>query len=325
MREETKVEVLIAYCILKNEVDYFRKSVHTLFIDGGHCGDHWKILVASFLDCNHKIQPIGFELCQGESNTSWVTFLEALKVAGIKNVKDLMIYSDCAPAIRPAVGHVFPNAEWVPCAVHVNRELQLRWIANHGELSRDNRENVMDFNQFVGFFWKACISVTEEEKDGWMAKMEDLEKDLDSGKREEKSCLCFKYLKSLPEMLMYRWKFNHLMIRSSNPIESCMSMLKGDVTGTGSAREAGFFNRYRILIEWILICMHSRTDGLFTGKACLPVEPYKREDIMSPWVVSEVMRRAHYITMYKHLFEAVPCHKDGKEITDSKGECCHNC
>ena len=89
------------------------------------------------------------------------------------------------------------------------------------------------------------------------------------------------------------------MIRHT--LESCMSMLKNDFTGTGSAREASFFNRYRILIEWILLCMHRRTQDLFTGKACLPVEPYKRDDIMSPWVVSEVMRRAHYITMYMHL------------------------
>ena len=82
-RDDVTAEVLIAFCVLKNAVEYFKKSAHMLFIDGGHCGDGWKIRVASLLDCNHSIQPIGFELCQGESNTSWVIFLQALKEAGI--------------------------------------------------------------------------------------------------------------------------------------------------------------------------------------------------------------------------------------------------
>lgn len=60
--------------ILKRAIDYFRNAVHILYIDGCHCTDGWKILLCSFMDCNHSIQPIGFELCQGESNTSWVTF-----------------------------------------------------------------------------------------------------------------------------------------------------------------------------------------------------------------------------------------------------------
>ena len=34
------------------------------------------------------------------------------------------------------------------------------------------------------------------------------------------------------------------MIRSLNLVESCMSMLKQDITGAGSAREAGFFNSH---------------------------------------------------------------------------------
>ena len=101
-RDTITAEVLIAFCVLKNAVE-FKKSAPMLFIDGGHCGDGWKIRVASSLDCNHSIQPIGFELCQGESNTSWVTFLQALKEAGIGRVKDLMIYSDCAQTIQMEV------------------------------------------------------------------------------------------------------------------------------------------------------------------------------------------------------------------------------
>ena len=118
------------------------------------------------MDCNHSIQPIGFELCQGESNTSWVTFLKALSEAGVGKVKDLVIYSDRNEPILTAVNEVFPDAEWVPCAVHLNRNLQLKWTASHGDLSRTNHDNVVDFNQFVQYYWKACISETEEDKNG---------------------------------------------------------------------------------------------------------------------------------------------------------------
>ena len=81
-------------------------------------------------------------------------------------MKDLVIYSDRNEPILTAVNEVFPDAEWVPCAVHLNRNLQLKWTASHGDLSRTNHDNVVDFNQFVQYYWKACISETEEDKNG---------------------------------------------------------------------------------------------------------------------------------------------------------------
>ena len=87
--------------------------------------------------------------------------------------------SDCAPAIRAAVEVTFPDTEWSPCAVHVSRSLQKLWNDHHGELSRQNRENVEDFNRFVGLFWKACLSVAEEEANEWLAMMEEMERELD--------------------------------------------------------------------------------------------------------------------------------------------------
>ena len=58
---------------------------------------------------------------------------------------------------------------------------------------------------------------------------------------------------------------------------------------------------------------------LHTAKTYLPVEPHERDDIMCPWVVREVNRRGHYVTKYERVFEVVPCHRDGREITGSKG------
>ncbi len=92
--------------------------------------------------------------------------LTALSKAGVGKVKDLVIYSDRNESILTAVNEVFPDAEWVPCAVHLNRNLQLKWTVSHGDLSRTNHDNVVDFNEFVQYYWKACISETEEEKNG---------------------------------------------------------------------------------------------------------------------------------------------------------------
>lgn len=314
-------EVVMAYCVLKKAVDYFRKAVHILYIDGCHCTDGWKILLCSFMDCNHSIQPIGFELCQGESNTSWVTFLTALSEAGVGKVKDLVIYSDRNESILTAVNEVFPDAEWVPCAVHLNRNLQQKWTACHGDLSRSNHDNVVDFNQFVQYYWKACISETEEEKNEWLHRMEDFERDLDAGKTEEKKCGCYKFLEQFPEMFMCDWKFNHMMMRSSNPIESCMSVLLRNFNGKGEVREATFFNRYRSLVQWMLQCVEKRRNWTYTAKLCVPVEPRKKEEIICPWAVKEVIRRGHYAVFYEEKLKVTPCHKNGRELTDSKGSC----
>ena len=92
--------------------------------------------------------------------------LTALSKAGVGKVKDLVIYSDRNESILTAVNEVFPDAEWVPCAVHLKRNLQLKWTASHGDLSRTNHDNVVDFNQFVQYYWKTCISETEEDKNG---------------------------------------------------------------------------------------------------------------------------------------------------------------
>ena len=135
--------------------------------------------------------------------------------------------------------------------------------------------------------------------------MEDFERDLDAGKTEEKKCSCFKFLEQFPEMFMYDWKYNHMMMRSSNPIESCMSVLLRNFNGKGEVREATFFNRYCSLVQWMFQCMEKRRNWTYTAKLCVPVEPRKKE-IMCPWVVKEVTL----------------CHRNRRELTESKGHYC---
>ena len=112
--------------------------------------------------------------------------------------------------------------------------------------------------------------------------MEDFERDMDVGKTEDKKCSCFKYLEQFPEMFMCDWKFNHMMMRSSNPIESCMSVLLRDFNGKGEVREATFFNRYRSLVQWMFQCKEKRRHWTYTGKLCVPMDPRKKEEIICP-------------------------------------------
>ena len=58
--------------VLGNAIDYFLAGVHRLYIDACFSSDGWNILVACFLDANHRIQPVGFRL--GQSDTHFVFF-----------------------------------------------------------------------------------------------------------------------------------------------------------------------------------------------------------------------------------------------------------
>ena len=83
-------------------------------------------------------------------------------------------------------------------------------------------------------------------------------------------------------MFMCDWKYNHMMMRSSNPIESCMSVLLRDFNGKGEVREATFFNPYRSLVQWVFQCVEKRRYWTYTAKLCVPVEPRTREEIICP-------------------------------------------
>lgn len=46
-----------------------------------------------------------------------------------------------------------------------------------------------------------------------------------------------------------------MMEMTSNPVESCMKWLKEDLFGLGNPRDSSLFNRYRLVVMWILDCM----------------------------------------------------------------------
>ena len=306
----TKAEVVNAICVLKNAVDCFLNSVHVMYLDACHVADKWVILLCCFMDSNHSVQPIGFSLCQAETKTDWEQFLLALDAAGMKKVTDLVVYSDRNDALVNSVRLVFPSCEWVPCAVHLQRSVQLLWEESYGRLSMKNEKNVVVFNKFMEMFKKACLSTEKRECEKWLREMKQL---------EEAKCgyhFCWKYLTDINEVFMYHWRYNHMMMRSSNPVESCMSVLKRNLTGKGSPRDETFFNRYRMLIEWVFYCIEKRHNSLSMGKIAVPVCPYKTDDIPTPWIVKEVMKRCHYTFCYESTLTVEPYHNMRNRATE---------
>lgn len=168
--------------VLSSAVNLFMKSPHILFIDAGFSSDKWVIMLACFMDGNHHIQPVGFELCSGESGSNWCLFLNMLKEAGIteEGVPDLVIVSDQGKGLLAAVHDVFPFCEHVPCVTHLERHFQDRWGKAHGVMYEDNTEVINIFNRMVEYYRRACLAVTGEECGAWMLKARSLEIDYSS-------------------------------------------------------------------------------------------------------------------------------------------------
>ena len=90
------------------------------------------------------------------------------------------------------------------------------------------------------------------------------------------------------------------MERTSNPVESCMSWLTRDLFGMGSIRNAGFFNRYRMLLMWMLQCVERRHHLLKTSRRALPTK--RGVDVLCPWAEEQIIHNAHFVECYRADF-----------------------
>lgn len=128
-------------------------------------------------------------------------------------------------------------------------------IPNTKPLS-ENEEGLLVINTFMDYLHSACLSVKKEECDKWLDKMKRLEESycevIESDGSEEVSHPVYDYVMTAYGIFMWKWRFEHLMERTTNPIESCMNVLCKDRYGLGSVRSASFVNRYRMLVMWIL-------------------------------------------------------------------------
>lgn len=294
LNESNVGEVVIGVdVVLGNAVDYFLAGVHRLYIDACFSSDGWDILVACFLDANHRIQPVGFRLGQSESYVDWYMFLRQLHEAGLHAASDLVIYSDRSEAIRSAVERVFPRCEHTPCSVHIERNIQDKWNQLYPPLRKDNEVEIMTLNVIMECYNNACLAIDKKECDEWLERMKNCEV-LFNG--EDDYHPLWDYIVNIDGTFMHEWKFNHLMERTTNPIESCMSVLCRDLNGLGKTRAGSFFNRYRMVLCWCLICMKKRVNWMKNGKGCIPLNPSCTT--FCPWVLSTIVKRGHYVECY---------------------------
>ena len=103
---------------------------------------------------------------------------------------------------------------------------------------------------------------------------------------------------------MWRFQYNHMMEITSNPVESCMKWLKEDLFGLGNPRDASLFNRYRLMIMWIMECSDKRRDEL-EGEFCVV---YTKTGVpkLTPWAVMKLLENGHLVELYGDCY-AIEC------------------
>ena len=284
--------------VLKKAVVEFQNTTHIMYIDACFCSDGWNILLACFIDGNHHIQPLGFRLCHSESYANWYFFLREIWFCGVDRIGDLVVYSDENRAIKSAVRKAFPGCEHCFCFVHLERNIQKKWCTEYGKIDETETESIEALNEFVKCLNGACIATTRRECKEWIERMKCCEsqfREEDDGETPVSD-----YVKRRWWLFMHTWRFNHLMVRTTNPIESCMSSLCRRMCGLGCAREANLFNRYRILVTWMILRMKRRRDVLSGGKAVVPV--VEGGKTYGTWIVRQVIMRAHHVQCYKGWF-----------------------
>ena len=312
------IDVIGAGCALSTGVDSFYQNPHILYADSCFTSDGWVIMLACFLDCNHHVHPVGFRLCVSESYCNWFLFLSMLKRAGItlETIPDLVINSDRNPGLLSAIKHIFPHCEHVPCCVHIERNMQQAWNKHHPPLVEENGAALRTFNRMVECYRCACLAMKKEECEEWMAKMKLLEMKYSQAEDPDDPCPVYDYVADIKGVFMWKWHYNHLMQRTSNPIESCMSLLCRDFLNRGTIRESPFFSRYRSLVIWMIINMKKREKELTSVKLIMPVVAKGQDNIYCPWALKEIVKRGHYVEYYRHKLIVEPCNGNGDLVTE---------
>ena len=312
------IDVIGAGCSLPIGIECFYENPHILYADSCFTADGWVIMLACFLDCNHHVHPIGFRLCVSESYCNWFLFLSMLKEAGLteKSVPDLVINSDRNPGLLSAIKDVFPQCEHVPCCVHIERNMQQVWNKHYPSLIEENGDAINTFNHMIECYRCACLAIKREECEEWMAKMKSLEVHYSQTESEEGDCPVYDYAADIDEVFMWKWKYNHLMQRTSNPIESCMSLLCRDFLNRGTIRESSFFSRYRSLVIWMMINIMKRDKQLASVKLIMPVVAKGQNNLFCPWALKEMVKRGHYVEYYRDKLIVEPWNGVGSCVTE---------
>jgi len=123
-----------------------------------------------------------------------------------------------------------------------------------------------------------------------------------------------------PGVWMYKWNNNHLMETTSNPVESCMKWLNEDLFGMGKPREASLFNRYRMLVMWLLYCDNNRRVAI-DERFRIVATRYGLNEV-TPWAIKTLIENAHFVECYRDSFivEKCPGNLRSNEIREWDGK-----
>lgn len=296
--------------VISKLITHFLANTHILFLDACHSEDTWVIMVACFLDGNHSIQPVGFYICQSERESYWKTFLQMIYMAGVtqETAAELVVISDQDKGLDEAVAAVFPWCEHTPCAVHRERHFHDKWQNTHGKVKRDDFDTADVINRMVSFYHKAIIATTKEECERWLNEAEKVEYNYSLqhyynpvgaiGGCDDQQLMTplAKYMKDTKGVWMWEFAFNHLMETTSNAVESCMSWLKKDLFGLGNPRDACMFNRYRLLVMWMMSCDNNRSIKVQDNFSIKQIARSGKE--MIKWVIDNIVQNGHFVETY---------------------------
>lgn len=286
-------------------VKLFKKNTHILFVDACHTSDHGVVMLAVFLDGNHMVQPVGFQICSSENHCNWDRFFETMVNADLI-VNDLVVISDRHQSIVNAVSKHYPSAEHAHCFVHVERNIQDKWVKCYGSLSYDNTDVVELFNSIMENLHRARFSVSERECNSYLQNIKMIERVFNT----EGETPVYDYIKSIEGILMYKWKHNHLMQFTSNAVEICMKDIMERRYGMNSCRAETVLNKYRYLVRWIYERVEKREEALKIGSR-VPVSSASR--IPTPYIEKYVRSLAHYYETYRGEFivkDASSCNRN---------------
>ena len=273
----------------------FKNNFHILFVDGCYSSDKGNIFLAVFLDGNHMVQPIAFQICSVENNCNWTRFMKALYEAGVRD-DDLVINSDRHQSISSAVSEVFPNAEHTCCFVHVERNIQDKWVKYYGSFSEDSHDMIVDFNNLMKAVNRARMATTEEDCYMFLNSIKVIEMKYSGSEDTPVS----DYIRNIDGIFMFRWHYKHLLQVTTNPVEVCMKDLKEERYGLKGCRSETVLNKYRYLVRWIYERMEIRYRSLKL-ESRVPVSVQSR--IPSPYIERFIRSMGHYYECYRGHFD----------------------
>lgn len=296
--------------VLSKLITHFLASTHILFVDACHDEDTWVTMVACFLDGNHHIQPVGFYVCESERESYWKTFLQMIHMAGLtqETSSELVVISDQDKGIEEAVSDVFSWCEHTPCGVHRERHFQKEWQVAHGKLSKNDIVAAGVLNKMVSLYREAVKATTKEECEMLLNEAEKLEFEyslqhdcdpvggVETCYNMNRMTHLARYMKDTKGVWMWEFKFNHLMETTSNAVESCMRWLQIDLFGLGIPRNANLFNRYRLLVMWMMTCDKDRSLKLKGNFKVVQTARGVKE--ISDWAIGKMVENGHFVETY---------------------------